>query len=175
MVLGGCGASAAAQPPPRFDHNVDHCPGHNAADVRFLRELIPQRIQGVAMVSQVGSRAASPEVKALAGRIDMEQEHEIDQMNQMLINWGERRPQPGTTVPGEMLSDDQLQQLAATGGPAFDHLFLQLMIDHHRAATRPAQLELAEGLDPGTMALAGRLVAAQETEIVQMEALQDGH
>ena len=73
-------------------------------------------------------------------------------------------PMGGMPMHG-MMSDAQMQQLAAQSGPAFDRMFLQMMIEHHTGAVQMAQTEQAQGLNPQAKELAGAIVAAQQREI----------
>lgn len=51
-----------------------------------------------------------------------------------------------------------------------DHDFLVLMIPHHQAAVGMAQSELQYGRDPKVRTLAQNIIAAQRSEIRQMES-----
>ncbi|GAA4758089.1 DUF305 domain-containing protein [Actinomycetospora chibensis] len=160
---------------------------HNEADMMFAQGMIPHHTQAIAMSSQASERAASQEVKDLAARIEQAQGPEIEQMNQMLAAWGAPQSQPGSTampgmpgmpgmpmggmpMPG-MMDEAQMQQLAAQSGPAFDRMFLQMMVEHHNGAIQMAQTEQAQGLNPQAKQLAGAIVADQQQEISEMQAL----
>jgi uncharacterized protein (DUF305 family) len=177
-------AGAPTAPPTSAAPAGAVSPEHNAADVVFAQGMLPHHIQAIAMSSQASSRAASQEVKDLASRIDQEQGPEIEQMNQMLDAWGAPRPQPGSTampgmpgmpmggmpMPG-MMGEAGMQQLAAQSGPAFDRMFLQMMIEHHTGAVQMAQTEQAQGLNPQAKELAGAIISDQQREITEMQAL----
>lgn len=176
VVLAACGGAtstppAVAPPPQAADHN--------AADVAFLQGMLPHHTQATSMASQAPTRAGSPEVKALADRIDRAQGPEIEQMSQMLAAWGEPRPQPGSMggmggMPmSGMMSEQQMAGLTAASGPAFDRMFLQMMIEHHRGAITMAQDELRLGQNPQAKALAEKIIADQQAEITKMQALLD--
>jgi uncharacterized protein (DUF305 family) len=56
----------------------------------------------------------------------------------------------------------------ALSGPAFESLWLQSMISHHRGAIEMAETEIADGRSPDMITLAKNIVAAQQAEIDQM-------
>ncbi|MFT4013687.1 MAG: DUF305 domain-containing protein [Paracoccus sp. (in: a-proteobacteria)] len=68
-----------------------------------------------------------------------------------------------------------MQGMASTGDADAD--FLLMMIPHHQSALDMAQVELAQGDDPETRALAERIIEAQKAEIAQMKAMLErlGH
>jgi uncharacterized protein (DUF305 family) len=73
-----------------------------------------------------------------------------------------------------MLSAAELARLAAATGPAFERLFLELMIRHHEGAlTMVAELLATPGAgqDSETFRLASDVDADQRAEIRRMRAL----
>ncbi len=68
--------------------------------------------------------------------------------------------------------DDMMGAMAgmpSTGDADAD--FLAMMIPHHQSALDMAKVELAHGKDAETRALAEQIIAAQEQEIAQMQAM----
>jgi uncharacterized protein (DUF305 family) len=55
----------------------------------------------------------------------------------------------------------------------FDLLFIDLMVDHHEGAIIMAQVALERGEHAEVRALAAEIIAAQTTEIAQLEAWRD--
>lgn len=193
-VAAGCSSTAPTTTPSALPSTPTAAQGtapvsaeHNAADVMFAQQMIPHHTQAIAMSQLAPTRAASPEIKELATKIEGAQAPELDQMNAMLAAWGAPAPPAGSTsmpgmpgmtgmpmggtsMPG-MMSDGQMQQLSAQSGAAFDRAFLDMMIQHHTGAIQMAQTELAQGQNPQAKQLAQAIIADQQSEILQMQTL----
>ncbi|GAA1380084.1 DUF305 domain-containing protein [Catellatospora chokoriensis] len=179
LVLTGCGAGHAG-----MDHGSGAAPtatassaigAFNDADVAFAQGMIPHHQQAVRMAQLAATRAADPEVKALAEQIRAAQDPEIATMTGWLRTWQRPTAMPGHEtghqgMPG-MMSDAQLATLEAASGRDFDRMFSELMIAHHEGAVTMAQQELANGANPAAKELAQRIVTAQQAEIATMKAL----
>lgn len=74
---------------------------------------------------------------------------------------------------GQMMqmSDADMDALRAATGVEFDKLFLQQMIAHHQGAIEMAEVEIARGQNPATLALAESIKSGQTAEIAQMQQM----
>lgn len=170
---------------------------YTAADVAFMQHMIVHHAQAVEMVDLLQTRAADPTVRLLARRIALSQAAEMELMRGWLAERGQPLTMPGmdhaghagmdhsahaghampasdTPLMAGMLSPRQMQGLAAATGPAFDRLFLEGMIQHHRGAidmvdalmTRPDAAQ-----DTLLSDFAAAVVADQSAEILRMQSL----
>jgi uncharacterized protein (DUF305 family) len=173
-LLAGCGTNtspATTTPPPAASSTpaTGHRQ-HNQADVVFLQNMIPHHAQAITMSQMARNRAASPQVKDLAARIEAEQGPEIQQMRGLLTAWG--TPAPATPGGmGGMGGMGQGQMPGMMSGTGFDRMFLQMMIVHHQGAVDMSQTELAQGSSPAARQLAQQIINAQRAEIREMQTL----
>jgi len=70
-----------------------------------------------------------------------------------------------------MMTDEEMQRLAAASGAAFDRLWLELMIKHHEGAVAMATTATTSGESTDAKALAQEIITAQKAEIATMEQL----
>ncbi|MGS2615524.1 DUF305 domain-containing protein [Micromonospora sp. LZ34] len=144
-------------------------------DVMFAQMMIPHHRQAVEMADLAATRAAEPEVKRLAGQIRAAQAPEIATMTGWLAAWGHPAPSAGARTPHQdhgmpgMMSDADMQGLAAASGQDFDRRFLTMMIAHHEGAVTMAEDELTDGANAEAKALAREIITAQRAEIAMMK------
>ncbi|WP_203230878.1 DUF305 domain-containing protein, partial [Agromyces humi] len=148
------------------------------ADVGFVAAMVVHHDQAVALARLASGRAADPELAELASRIVLVQGAEADAMR----NWLDRRRSPAGVAGeahdhGEPMSGDissaTLDRAAGLHGAAFDRLFVQAMLPHHRGAVQMAEERLAQAGDPAVARWARTIANAQALEIdrlVEMEA-----
>jgi uncharacterized protein (DUF305 family) len=158
---------------------------YDDADVLFATQMIPHHEQAVAMAKLAPAHGASRPVQEIASQISAEQIPEIAQLQGMLADWD----QPGVTAPTAgpmpgmdgggalaaaapgMMTDQEMTQLEAATGPAFDHAFLKMMITHHQGALTMAGSELADGRDQDAMLMAQNISDGQQASIQLMQQL----
>jgi len=175
---------------------------HTEADVLFMQNMIVHHRQALVMSALVPERTEREDIGYLARRIELSQGSEIAFMRRWLELRGEEAPAPdadhadhgaprahadpahhghhaghveraGSLMAG-MLTTEQLEALADAEGPAFDRVFLELMILHHEGALEMvAELLASPGAarDSDIFDLASHVYADQRMEIGRMRAM----
>ena len=153
---------------------------YTGADIKFMQGMIGHHAQAVEMVALVPSRTSSEDVKRLALRIDVSQKDEMNMMREWLQARGQQLPDPrahhmmGATLMPGMLTAEEMEQLAAATGAAFDRLFLAGMIKHHGGAIEMVHDLFATdgaGQTPEIFSYASDVDADQRMEIDRMGSL----
>lgn len=145
----------------------------NDADATFATNMIPHHRQAVEMAELAETRAARPQVKALATKIKGAQDPEIQTMSDWLTSWGKPAPDDmdmSGSMPGMMCQDD-MTSLKGMSGSDFDQKFLTMMIEHHQGAIEMAKTEQRDGISADAIALARQIEQAQTREITTMQGL----
>ena len=163
----------------------------SAADVKFMQGMIMHHGQAVEMTQLLAKQGSSPEVKELGARISNSQSAEIIFMKRWLTERGYPLADPDDHMGGMdmggmdmsemdmprmpgMLTSKQMAALKAAQGPAFDHLFLTGMIQHHTGAlTMVTDLfnTAGAGQDPTLFDFASEVTSGQTAEIHIMTLL----
>jgi uncharacterized protein (DUF305 family) len=178
LLLAGCSSDTSAHGQSHgdgVDAPADLVTGVSGADVMFAQMMIPHHEQAVVMSALAESRASDPLIRDLAKEISGAQEPEIALMASWLDEWGAERLASdqamgahGSHGMAGMLTQEQLDELAAAQGSEFDALFAQSMIEHHEGAVQMARDVLASGSDPDVASLAREIIVTQEKEILQL-------
>ncbi|WP_328992714.1 DUF305 domain-containing protein [Kribbella sp. NBC_01245] len=178
LALTACNDGDGAMPGMNHSTPSASAGAHNAADVEFATGMIPHHRQAVEMADLTAGKAQATAVKDLAAAIKAAQDPEIKQLSGWLTAWGEPVPTPGEhgghdmsgSMPG-MMSAEEMDALGKASGPAFDRMWVQLMIKHHRGAVTMAKTEQSVGQDPASIALAKKIETDQNREIATMQQL----
>lgn len=154
QTVGGTGARAVRPGAPGEPSRVVDAeearrslvPRVTQADVRFMQGMIAHHAQAITLSALVPERAESEAVRLVAERIGRSQGDEIALMERWLDEHGQEIPDPALAyrlpsqaagaavmMPG-MLTPEELSELEAASGAAFDRLFLIYMIRHHEGA-----------------------------------------
>lgn len=158
------------------------------ADVDFMKGMIAHHAQALVMSDLAPKNGASPAVQTLAARIINAQNDEIATMQQWLRDRDQEVPEVHIMgnelmvhgagdhhmhMPG-MLTQTQLDELAAARDVEFDRLFLTYMIDHHAGAVTMVEDLFSKdgaGQDEAAFKLASDVQVDQITEINRMKLM----
>lgn len=187
ILFSACGGSDTANSAATADTAAVAAPGiafpsdepSDQADVSFAQDMIPHHSQAVEMATLALDRSTNPATLDLAARIQGAQDPEIQKMRGWLVGWGEEEMSSDmegmdhSSMAG-MMDDAEMAALSNATGPAFDALFVDMMIRHHQGAITMAETVLSDGTDPEVLALAEAIIAAQAGEITEMQGLQLG-
>lgn len=152
----------------------------NDADVRFATDMVPHHAEAIEMVTLTDGRPLDPEVQALAEQVRATQAPEVETMVDWLTAWDAEVPETSLDHANADHGDDghgggegELAELAAASDEEFQQRWLELMVEHHTAAIEMAEAEQDAGTFDDAVALAGAIIAVQQREIEQMQALLD--
>lgn len=168
-VLGGCGSPT---PEPAASTSVEPTlTPHNDDDVGFLQNMLRHQQQGLELSMMVSAHSTDPALIAFATQVANETNPRIQGFRAQLLQWDVA---PAASTPDGMVDAATMDRLKALSGKAFDTLWLQSMLAHHRGAITMAQYENAHGASADVISMATALVTTQQTEIDQMNAMVGG-
>ncbi|MFC9253637.1 DUF305 domain-containing protein [Amycolatopsis thailandensis] len=187
VALAGCGAGDGS--PPNAGAPISPVPqsaapasaDYNDADVMFLQMMLAHNDQGVEIVKLVKTKQAQKqELKDLAAAIEATQLTESTDMRNWLKNWG--KPETGSMDPnahhhhgGDGLTDKGLlEALSKKDGAEFTLDFADIFVAHQHNGVALARTELKDGKDPGSKALAQRIMDSRTGEVQQIRTLVPG-
>ncbi|APE27739.1 DUF305 domain-containing protein [Aurantiacibacter gangjinensis] len=156
--------------------------GYAPADVEFMQGMIVHHQQAVEMSQLVADRTNNEDVTSVSGRILSSQADEITFMREWLTERGERVEWEGmghTAHMGMMgmATPAQMDELATLRGTAFDRMFLELMVRHHRGAidmVRDLHSTRGTAADPVMYEFTSEVVNDQTSEIERMRGVLAG-
>ena len=192
---GAPGQDSRVDEGPRGDRSGE--PVYSEADVTFMQGMILHHAQALQMTALVPDRTDTESIKRMADRMERSQGDEIDQMIQWLERRGEKPPahlnhmledieplkNEGHLHHGHdhgdmhgMLSNEQMEELAAASDSEFDRLFLEFMIFHHEGAIYMVHDLMASptgGQETEAFAFASHVESDQRIEIQRMQQMLD--
>ncbi|MFT6058108.1 MAG: hypothetical protein ACJAS2_002401, partial [Pseudohongiellaceae bacterium] len=152
-------------------------------DVKFMQGMISHHSQALDMSILVDGRTNRDTMKLMARRISLSQEDEIDMMQDwlkardlMVPAMDSHNMADGEMMPG-MASLDEMAKLATLQGAAFDTMFLQLMVKHHKGALTMVEDLLAQrgsAQDSVLFEFTSDVTADQTSEIDRMNSMLAG-
>jgi uncharacterized protein (DUF305 family) len=150
LTLAACGTAPRPAPAPA---PTAVSPDVNAADVAFVRALIPHHEQGVAIARTGGG----PANRVLADAIVATEQDEITRMRGWLAAWHQPPAPAASPVP-----------------PFGRDRFAAVLIAHQQDAIALARTELASGRNRDALAFARQIDESRTAEIQQLTRSSSG-
>jgi len=136
-------------------------------DAAFVTEMTPHHESAIEMAEIAQERAEHPEIKQLADDIIATQSSEIETLAAIDERVGGEGEDASLGLSSEAMGMTTETGMLETAEP-FDRAFIDMMVPHHQGAIVMARIELEEGADEEAKALADEIIAAQSSEIEQM-------
>ncbi len=134
-------------------------------------------------MTELATRSERDVMHKLAKRIEISQEDEIKMMQEWLRSRGQEvtdvdahHAHGAELMPG-MLTDEEMSQLDGARAVAFDRLFLELMVKHHRGALTMVEDLLSQrgaAQDSQLFTFTSDITADQSMEIDRMDTMLAG-
>jgi len=184
-LLGGAAtASATSAAAPGTAASAVQASATNSADADFVMMMIPHHFQALVLSGLVEDGGSDAEVRALAERIEIEQNGEILMMQGWESSHGlevtdaeeayqEMLQDPEMVEEMGMATPAELEDLSSAQGTAADLLFLQLMIKHHQGAINMLLDVITNGSDPQMQEWALDMLSVQTVQIDMMQQMLD--
>jgi uncharacterized protein (DUF305 family) len=174
VLLAGCGGNQHAASAGDQAEQADH----NDADMAFARNMVPHHEQAVELAQMVPTNTTNQQLVGLANQVISTQVPENKAFQVWLMQWqdvegNDASSQGGIPMAG-MVDRRTMERLRSLTGPAFDHLWLTSMIDHHKGAVAMAHDEVAQGKNRDLIYLAQRIISGQQAEIDEMKRMLGG-
>ena len=184
-LLGGAAtASATSAAAPGTAASAAQASATNSADADFVMMMIPHHFQALVLSGLVEDGGSDAEVRALAERIEIEQNGEILMMQGWESSHGlevtdaeeayqEMLQDPEMVEEMGMATPAELEDLSSAQGTAADLLFLQLMIKHHQGAINMLLDVITNGSDPQMQEWALDMLSVQTVQVDMMQQMLD--
>lgn len=134
-------------------------------DVMFIDSMIEHHQGAIAMAQQAEKESQRPQIKQMAQSIISDQQREIEQMQNWRKEW---YPEVAPTGGMGMAMGDM--QVSSDTSKPFDQRFITAMIAHHQGAIAMATEAQTKAEHVEIKQLAQNIVAAQQSEIQQMQS-----
>ena len=183
LALSACGSEtspADSSPSPTASASQSPAENPNALnedDAMWLAMMLAHHDQAIQMSDFALSQTKNQEIKDLATAIRGAQYPEMEYMNGLLYEGGYTKPVDVSMHISHMqgmLTAEELAALGALTGSEFDKAFLTAMIAHHEGAVSMSENMLVSGVNAKVKELAGKIIDAQNQEIVKMQVMLGG-
>lgn len=186
LALSAFASAVSVNAQDHTGHSTQGQSGEMPYDLHYIDMTLMHHEQGVEMARLAEQKGRSAQVRAFARKTAAEQERDTKELQRYRDTWYGGRPQLDhaqmmahmQSMPGhkgmQMDHGADLEKLRAATGAAFDRLFLDTMIGHHRMAIEMSKEAAAKAEHAELKSFAGRVAVKQQAEVAEMNRIRAG-
>jgi uncharacterized protein (DUF305 family) len=146
--------------------------GYNATDLAWAQIMVPMDERTLLLLDLIAGRAGDPGLSALARRTSGTHRAELPELRAVLTAAGASgtNPHDGMDMKG-MVTDEELEAVAASSGAAFDTLARTYLREHFEQSLVVARGETHSGASASAKRLAAELTKRRTGQLAALRAL----
>ncbi|MFS0703288.1 DUF305 domain-containing protein [Cellulomonas sp. 179-A 9B4 NHS] len=141
------------------------------SDAMFAAMMIPHHQTGIEMTQMALQKAATPGVREVAQAAQTSQQEQLPLLEEVAAT-GDMKPMP-PEEPIQRFNEQEMAELMALEGEAFDRKWLDVFSSHHMSAIMMADVALASDGSPAAQQLEQEIHDGQLGQLEQMNTLRD--
>jgi uncharacterized protein (DUF305 family) len=138
----------------------------------WVRKMIEHHKGAIGMAKLELARGYDSRVLPIARRLIAKQQQEVGELQALVQK--DAAPDPVSAGPYRAAEKQMHEAMMAAKGADASHTFVRKMIPHHQGAIAMSQIVLAQGKDERVAAIARRIIADQEAEMAELQAILSG-
>jgi uncharacterized protein (DUF305 family) len=140
-------------------------------DLQFIDTMTKHHQTAVMMSDIAVQKASTAKVKEFARKVAADQKKEIDRLGEWRRLWYPNAPDSSSMqLPGASSMNMDMSHMQTTSGHAFDMMFVDMMIPHHKGAIEMSRDALQKAQHQELKDFARETIAKQGKEIAELEA-----
>ena len=138
----------------------------------WVRKMIEHHKGAIAMAKIELAHGYDSRVLPIARRLIAKQEKEVAELQALVRK--DAAPDPASAQPYRAAEKQMNDAMMAAKGADTSHTFVRKMIPHHQGAIAMSQIVLAQGADGRVADIAQRIMADQQAELDELQAILAG-
>lgn len=138
----------------------------------WVRKMIEHHEGAIAMSNYVVAHGHDVRVIPIARRLVAKQQQEVAELRALVRQ--DSAPDPASAQPYRAAEKQMHEAMMAAKGSDSSHTWVRKMIPHHQGAIAMSQIVLAQGKDERVAPIARRIIAEQQAEIAELQAILSG-
>ncbi len=138
----------------------------------WVRKMIEHHKGAIAMADFEAAHGHDDRVIPIARRMAAKQRQEIEELQRLVRR--DAAPDPASAQPYRDAENRMHRAMMEAKGSDSSHTFVRKMIPHHQGAIAMSQIVLAQAKDERVVTIARRIIADQQAEIGELQAILSG-